>query len=125
MISCRGASTSAMARASIPCLPVRKIFKAESKFGERGPPLHVEFFVVLLIFAALRRVHPLHVAAVPLDGMFQSRIEVHRRSPAEFATDFRVVEGVPAIMAGPILDKFDQAIRLVEQSQEAAHNSDV
>ena len=57
-ISWREARTSLIARASIPSLPVRKIFKVDSELGERGPPLHVEFLVVGLIFAARRRVHP-------------------------------------------------------------------
>src|SRR5690348_1196884 len=125
MISWRDARTSAIARASIPFLPVRKIFKAKSEFGERGPPIHVEFFVILLIFAAFGLMNPIHVAAIPLDRVLEAVIEVSDGRPAEFAANFGIVESIAAIVARTILNEFDEAFGLVEQFQQTANNADI
>src|SRR5690348_15223813 len=125
MISWRDARTSAIARASIPFLPVRKIFKAESELGERGPPIHIEFFVILLVFAAFGLMNPIHVAAIPLDRVFEAVIEIGDGRPAEFAADPGVVESVAAIVARAILNEFDQAFGLVQQFQQTANDADI
>src|SRR5487761_132899 len=110
----RGASASAGARASIPSCPVIKSFKADSKLGERCPPLYVEFFVVRLILAALRFLHPIGIHTVPIDGVLEARVEIDIRFPSEFAPDFRIVQRVAPVMPGAILHELDEPIRSIQ-----------
>src|SRR6185503_10348834 len=48
------------------------------------------------------------IVYVPLHGLRQAGVEILARTPAELARDFRGVDGVAPVVAGPVLDEADE-----------------
>src|SRR4051794_12404305 len=71
-------------------------------------PSAVLRLVVFQVGAAADALRPGGVVPVPLHRPPQAVLEGDGRLPAQLALDFRAIDGVPAVVAGPVLDEFDQ-----------------
>src|SRR5438105_13380832 len=85
--------------------------------GAARSPVAVLLLVIGAELARLERAPPGLVLAVPAHGGGQRVRERMARAPAELM-DLARVERVPAIVAGPVRDGPDQALRLVGQAQD-------
>src|SRR5688500_1484041 len=79
-------------------------------FHLRTLPPGVLLLVVLQVLAALDRLPPLRVVAVPLDRRADGLLELVPRRPAELALDLRRVDRVAAVVAGAVLDLRDALV---------------
>ena len=78
----------------------------------------VHLLIVLLILAGDDAGQPLLVAQVPVDGPGDALLEGDGGLPAQLRDDLAGVDGVPAVVAGPVLDVADQGLGLVEPAQD-------
>ena len=61
------------------------------------------------------RLHPGLVVQIPPDGLANAVLEFVRGRPAQFALDFRCVNGVAAVVAEPVFDKCNQLARIAAE----------
>src|SRR5262249_21257741 len=85
----------------------------------------VLLLVVFEIFTAADVGDPLLVVEVPLHGLLEPFLEADRRPPAEFLLHFRAVDGVAAVVAGPVLDVADQRPRLAHRVEQRVRQFEV
>src|SRR5579872_2466895 len=85
----------------------------------------VVLVVILLIVAGAHVLQPGDIGAVPGDGLLNSLVEHHGGRPAQLVSNFGTVQGVAAVVTGPVHDTGHQALRLAQGAQNAPHHSEV
>ena len=74
----------------------------------------------------LGRLPPEAVVRVPVDGLFQARLEVRVRGrPAQFGPQFRGIDRVTAVMARTVLHPVERVLVLPHHLQDHAKHGDV
>src|SRR5262245_20816782 len=79
-----------------------------------GPIL---LLVILQILAGADVPHPVGVLLIPAHRLAQSLLERHLRFPVQLTLRLGAVDGVAAVVAGPVLDIADQRGRLAQDGQ--------
>src|SRR5262249_42379649 len=82
----------------------------------RTPP--VLPFVLTLVFSRARLRDPVGVLLVPADGLAQPLLERRPRPPAQRSLDLGAVDGIAAVVAGPVLDVTNEAARLAQEVEQ-------
>src|SRR5690606_36974363 len=97
-------------RPSIPLAPTMQIASSTT----------ILLLVILEILAALDPAPPGLMGAVPLNRLHQARPEIDQGPPAKFVHGLRGVDGVAAVVAGPVGDVFDHRLVPVQPGQQHA-----
>ena len=97
--------------------PVTKTFKSYlsvtgsyiSVFNptQRGLPILVHLFVVLLVLAGCHSLHPLLILQIPVDGLHNANLKSGFRLPAEVRFDLGRVNAIAPVMTKAILHMLD------------------
>src|SRR5579872_19611 len=85
----------------------------------------VLLFIVGHVFLVPNRLDPCRVGFIPLYCLSQSTRERDLRPPAEFALCFGAIDGIAAIVTGPIGNVLDQSMRLIEQTEKIVSQFEV
>src|SRR4030067_661794 len=77
------------------------------------------------VLARLHRAPPRLVLEVPTNGLPDPLLEGNLRGDAQLGADLRVVDGVPAVVPGPVGDEPYERLRLPHRRQEKLRDLDV
>ena len=87
--------------------------------------LLIHLLVIPLVGSAGDPLHPARVVQVPPDGLLDALLKGVGRGPAKFSGDLGVINGVPPVVAGAVLDVGDEALRLAQGLQDQTDDLDV
>src|SRR5262245_45431027 len=82
-------------------------------------------FVILQVFARANAGNPIGMIAIPVYRFPQAAFKRNGWTPAELGFDLAAVDGIAAVVSGPIGDKANQGPRLAHGLQEGVGNLEV